>query len=196
MNFSPVSFRPDTSKFEYRYHTADVQIHAHGESFLALLASSIFAIFHYISPVVPPSLESALDTLHVSDTLAAKEAWQTLYLEEEDMHLQSLFMKVLSEALFLFHGYRFLVFNVLVTGTNLVEHRLRADHSMDEDVAAESDSDGADENTAPFLELILDGEHWDKKRHVSGTEIKAITWSNLSIEFRDPLWHAYFIVDI
>ena len=190
------TFQLDCTKFEYRYHTADLQIYSRGNTFLELIATSIFAIYHYISPDVPTSSSQGASTQNV-DFKGTRQDWQTIIIEEpqdnEDekgkIDLAQLLMQCLSEALFLFHGYRFLIFKVQFFTEGFDENALRGDLS--------STAVLRDSPKSLRLSLIVDGEKWDKARHASGTEIKAITWSNFSVSFNeDSGWHAYFIVDI
>ena len=187
-------FQFDCTKFEYRYHTADLQIYSRGNTFLELIATSIFAIYHYISPNVPTSSSQEASTQNV-DFKGIRRDWQTIIIEEpqdnekREIDLSQLLMQCLSEALFLFHGYRFLIFKVQFFTEGFYENVLRGDRST---TAALMDSP-----KSLKLSLVVDGEKWDTARHASGTEIKAITWSNFSVSFaEDSGWHAYFIVDI
>ncbi|MBA4417502.1 MAG: hypothetical protein C0392_06290 [Syntrophus sp. (in: bacteria)] len=46
------------------------------------------------------------------------------------------------------------------------------------------------------LRCAAQGEHFDRKRHIIKKEVKAATYHGFSIEFRDGLYRARFIVDI
>ena len=217
-----VEFTADILQFEYRYHTADLQIYAKGDTFLSLIANSIFAIYHYISPgrKLPGTCEASLTAASLSK---AKEGtmtllensfesrlkieelkdWQQIQVTGSDAgeggDMGQYFMSCLSEALFLFHGYRFIIQKLTIESENLKQDELTFQKSSsDGDVSESEDNKDNESDELAFPDILLrcEGELWDSKKHISGTEIKAITWSNLSITYQDGTWHAYFIVDI
>lgn len=85
----------------------------------------------------------------------------------ENISKEKLTLSVLDELLFLFSCNPF-----------MVAKRITAQHINDE------------------IQFTLHGEPFIPNRHHSGTEIKAITSSNLRVEKVDSLWHIWVIFDI
>jgi SHS2 domain-containing protein len=170
-----------------------------GDSFTDLLASSIFAIFNYISPI------SDSET-HDSCQLTLLHDWQTIQVQVQNHYdLARLWMSAMSEAVFLFHGYKFLIQRLKIEISDFKEESLRIDYDIQAEDTSEEDDESVTEqvvqlNTAMQHSFIVqvDGETWQRGKHASGTEIKAITWSNFRLYYdrKGQSWHVYFIVDI
>lgn len=63
-------------------------------------------------------------------------------------------------------------------------------------VGAHSDGGCSSSNSNNELQLTLFGEPFIPGKHPNGTEVKAITSSNIRVELVDSLWHIWVIFDI
>src|SRR5262245_61959597 len=115
--------------FEYRYHTADVQIHAHGLSLSQLFANSIFAIFHYMTDLnhVCKRLEERADGV---PRPMVPVVGHEISVEEDT--LERCLMKALAEALYLFHADKFVACRVIVLETNIRDEDELEDENVSE----------------------------------------------------------------
>ena len=76
------------------------------------------------------------------------------------------------------------------------------DKSHDKDNKKDKDDNGECDNNLPLnnktykIDALLKGERWNPEKHVPGTEIKAITYSNMQIHRIHDKTDIYVIVDI
>ncbi|XP_074599596.1 protein archease isoform X2 [Brevipalpus obovatus] len=135
-------------KYEYLDHTADVQIHAWGETLKEAFEQAAIALGGYMTN---------LDTVKVE---------KVALLEAEGEDLVSLLYKWLDEVLFLFCAEPFLVIrNVIITEFDETNFKIKA---------------------------RCGGEAFDLNKHPQGTEIKAITYSNMQVHDKE----VFVIIDI
>ena len=79
---------------------------------------------------------------------------------------------------------------------NVLSEFLCSNNTMDllmRDVRVITEMDGKDFSS---IRLLGFGEKYDPKKHSQGTEIKAITYSNMQVHVRDDATHIYVILDI
>jgi len=163
----------------YRYldHTADVQLHAwwsgEGDSFAGALGQCGDALFGYVTDrdAVNPEREMTVRA-HGHD-----EA--------------SLTFSLLDELLYLFAGDGFVCRTVEVV--ELARGGAKAGEGEG------GDGDGAADKTGGDLwkvRAVCTGETFDVKRHPQGTEVKAITYSNLQVHHVGDKTDIFVVVDI
>eukprot|EP01113_Clastostelium_recurvatum_P035941 TRINITY_DN5061_c0_g1_i1.p2 TRINITY_DN5061_c0_g1~~TRINITY_DN5061_c0_g1_i1.p2 ORF type:complete len:149 (-),score=53.21 TRINITY_DN5061_c0_g1_i1:66-512(-) len=143
----------DNVKYEYRDHTADIMLHAWGDTTSEAFEQTALAMFNYM--VELDSVKDETKTEH------------TIEVEGHDMN--SLLFAFLDEWLFVF-STEFLVCKRF--------HILEFDR----------------ENWK--IKCKGTGETFDKKKHASGTEIKAITYSCMEVKEEQGKTEIYTIVDI
>lgn len=152
----------DSKCYEYLDHTADIQLHAWGDSFASALEHVLAAMFGYMTDL---------------DTIEAIETVDSFVVRGHDR--TSLVFSVMQEWLGQFHETGFIPSVVTV-----------------EDIAENVDEDGG--NSAFTARSHGKGERFDASKHTSGTEVKAVTFSNLQAVQRelDRRWDIWVIVDI
>lgn len=143
------------AKYEYLDHTADIQLHAWGETWEEALENALMALFGY--------MVTDLNTIETCETIEAFE------VTAHDR--PSLVFHVLQEWLGRFHETGFVPRTVAV-------------------VVKAGDS-------AFAVNTSGEGESFDANKHPSGTEVKAITFSNLQVQQTEQnRWDIWVIVDI
>lgn len=143
--------------FEYLDHTADVQLHAWGHSFLKALEMTVLSMFGYMT-----NLNLVTDDHDLSQNIAK-------HLKAQGHDKESLVFEFLDGWLFLFHDEGFVPNNVTID-------------SLDMDTFSITSS--------------ATGEKFDTKRHTKGTEVKAITYSNMQIQETEGKCDIWVIIDI
>lgn len=155
-------------QFEYLDHTADVQLHAWGVNHPDAFAHAALAMFHYMSDLRAVRVDAGLTR---AVTMRGRDAKELLF-------------RFLDELLFAF------------STEGLLCARVTVDHlegpSGDPDAAGSRGEDGggggggvADGDREWTLTATLEGETFDLRRHPQGTEVKAITYSNMQIHRKD-----------
>jgi SHS2 domain-containing protein len=129
--------RDPGAKYEYLDHTADVQIHAWGDSLSEAFENCAVGMFGYMTD---------LETVQESETI-------TIEVQADD--IETLLYQFLDEFLFTFSADPFMVCK-----------RVRID---------EFDLEAKRIKATGF------GEPFDLDRHPQGTEVKAITYSNMQV---------------
>mmetsp|Transcript_355 Transcript_355/g.1230 ORF Transcript_355/g.1230 Transcript_355/m.1230 type:complete len:344 (+) Transcript_355:282-1313(+) len=146
-------------KYEYLDHTADVQLHAWGSTLEEALGQAVVAMTGYMTDV---------NTVHPG---AGGDA--VLTVEAGD--LLGLVYRLLDEALFRFNGDGMLICDAVVEslaiGGGLPARAVRADESSP-----------PASGTAARLTCRVRGEAFSRDRHPCGTEIKAITYSQMTVQ--------------
>ncbi|EGD80736.1 archease [Salpingoeca rosetta] len=145
---------PSSKKYEYLDHTADIQVHAWGDSLKESFEQCVVAMFGYMTE---------LDKVDI-DTEKTSE------LEVSGTDLLSLLFALLDEFLFRFSAEDFLV----CKRVEIVEF----------------------DTTNWKIRVRGYGEPFDLAKHPQGTEIKAITYSNMQIHDDQPTHDVYVILDI
>jgi len=148
--------------YEYKDHTADVQLHTWGSTLQEAFEWQVVAMFGYMT-----DLELVEE---------AEEATRTFEAEGHD--IDSLLYNFLNEALMLFaEGELFVAKRVQIT---------------------EMRTQGSDQR----IVAKAFGETFDRRKHTQGTEVKAITYSNMQIletpakDGKPARWDVYVIIDI
>lgn len=137
--------------YEYLDHTADVQIHAWGNSIGNAFASASVGMFGYMVSLA--EFDNALE----------------LPVRAEAHDLESLLFAFLDECLYIFHTDSFVMKHISIVEFDLENFRIRA---------------------------VAHGGLFDVGRHAQGTEVKAITYSNMKIEQTESRTDVFVIVDI
>nr|SVE75504.1 EOG090X0IKX [Daphnia dolichocephala] len=139
-------------KYEYLDHTADVQLHAWGDSLEEAFEQCTQAMFGYMTEI---------DKVEILDKHE---------IEAQGEDLQSLLFHLLDEFLFLFSAEPFFIpRKVKITEFDRVSFKISA---------------------------VGYGEIFDLKKHPQGTEVKAITYSNMQIHDTPNVHQVYVIIDI
>jgi len=153
-------------KFEYLDHTADVQLHAWGANLKEAFQNVALAMYNYMTPLTGISITTDKERQQEEGNDNDNKTRQ-FYAQGHDM--QSLVFNFLDEILFNFTTDFFVCKNIQVTS-------LDTEHWK--------------------IEAVGKGEVFDQSRHVSGTEIKAITYSAMQINETPNDAEIFVIVDI
>mmetsp|Transcript_5010 Transcript_5010/g.9173 ORF Transcript_5010/g.9173 Transcript_5010/m.9173 type:complete len:172 (+) Transcript_5010:56-571(+) len=145
-------------KYEYLAHTADVKIHAWGDTQKEAFENGVLGISGYITE---------LDLVHINPDLDPVEVQATGH------DLYALLYSFLDECLFLFN-------------TDLFVVRKCEIYSIIVDEAASKYE----------VRAKVYGETFNIDKHATGTEIKAITFNEMTIYEDKNLHHIEFVVDI
>lgn len=150
--------RPEC-KYEYLDHTADVQLHAWGSTLEEALEQAVVAMTGYMTDV---------NTVHPGaggDAVLAVEAGDLL----------GLVYRLLDEALFRFNGDGMLICDAAVEG-------LKIGGGMPVRAVRADESSPPSSGSAARLTCRVRGEAFSRDRHPCGTEIKAITYSQMTVQ--------------
>lgn len=146
-------------QYEYLDHTADVQLHAWGSSLEEALGQVVVAMTGYITDI---------------RTVEAAPAG-TATLEVVSGDLLGLVYHLLDEALFRFAGDGFAICDAQVT-------ELTIPGGLPKRVIVADASSPPLAGSGARLRCVVHGEAFDTARHPSGTEVKAITYSLMSVQ--------------
>jgi SHS2 domain-containing protein len=144
-----------TKKYEYLDHTADVQLHAWGDSLKESFEQLAISMFAYMTDIETVELKS--------------EQVIEIRLDQEDDILNLVF-KWLDEWLFLFSAEPFFIARKIVI--------------------EEADFEKG------YIKARGYGEEFSLSKHPQGTEVKAITYSNMQVHKDKPTFDIYVIIDI
>jgi SHS2 domain-containing protein len=152
------------NQYEYKDHTADIQIRSWGDSTATAFAWSALGMFDYMTP------------LHkISET---PNVYRKFSCSAHD--LKSLLFAFLDELLFVFHTE-----SLVCTKIQISEFRENKDESLE------------NEENRWTIEGIVAGDLFVDGVHEQGTEVKAITYSEMQIHVADDgSTEVYVIVDI
>ncbi|KAH3713129.1 protein archease-like isoform X1 [Dreissena polymorpha] len=140
-------------KYEYLDHTADVQIHAWGDSLKEAFEQAVQAMFNYMT--------TDFSTVEMTDEHE---------VEAQGEDLQSLLFHLMDEWLFAFSAEPyFIAQKIEITEFDTENFRIKAKGY---------------------------GEEFDISKHPQGTEVKAITYSNMQIHDSDEKHEVFVIIDI
>lgn len=140
--------------FEYLDHTADIQLHAWGNTLAEAFQNVALAMYNYMTP---------LEGIEILDDSGGR----TFSVEGHDM--QSLLYNFLDELLFNFATDFFVCKEIHIHEFDRERLKIKAQGR---------------------------GEIFDRSRHVSGTEIKAVTYSAMQINETESDAEVFVIVDI
>lgn len=143
--------------YEYLDNTADIQLHAWGETFQSALEHIVICMFGYMT-----SIDLIQDHPELSRAMATN-------VEATGHDEKSLVYNFLDEWLFIFHDQGFVPNRVVI-------------HCID--------------RTNFSIHSSATGETFDSSKHSKGTEIKAITYSNMQIQETKAKCDIWVIVDI
>lgn len=178
------------TNYEYLDHTADVQCHSWGASLQEAFEHMATCMLNYMTDV-------SLITIDSEETLE-------LTVEGHDLH--ALLYNYMTELLFRFSTDSFCAVKVEITSFQQItppEAELRAKPTENVTAGAVADKIGSSSKggfetvgSSWRLSARLHGDIFDPTRHTSGTEIKAITYSNMQIHQTEERSDLYVIVDI
>ena len=188
----PVIPVKENGNYEYLDHTADVQLHSWGENLSEALEYLALAMFNYMSPLAGISINENVSLSVIEDEEANNannsEGHSCLKVKGHDLH--SLIYSYLDEWLYVFHSTGFIPKEIKVfdciSGSN------------DSDSGSHNDG-GANVSggTNKFhLKSFGKGEILNLDKHDQGTEVKAITYSNMMVFEKEGVTHVFVIVDI
>lgn len=168
-------------QYEYLSHTADIQLHSWGSSFTSALSNICIAMFDYISNI-------DLVDLNNKDRIHSYE----FDIESDD--IQACVYNTMDEFLFRFVTNNILVGKIDISSITVINHDSNNSSGSDND----NDNDNNNNTTTTIYKLHITayGELFDLDKHTQGTEIKAITYSNMKIYNDNNRWDIYVIVDI
>ncbi len=158
--------------YEYLDHTADVQLHAWGKDLTAAFEHIVPCMSNYMTDLAMVEVDPALT--------------QTFEVEGHDM--SSLLFAWLDEFLFRFSSEAF----VCKTATILAFERPA--HVAAE--VAEAAETGQEMQGNYKIQVRAEGETFSLAKHPQGTEVKAITYSNMQIHEKEGRADLYVIIDI
>jgi SHS2 domain-containing protein len=159
--------------YEYLDHTADIQLHSWGDTFAEALADIVLAMFGYMTDLrkVEATNPCHFSYNHATTSELDEDSETTTAVRVIGHDKESLVFNTMQELLTRFHEDHFVVRTLTV----------------DEGV----------ENEMHFAELEAFGESFDDDRHITGTEVKAVTYSDLKVAKDDNgRWDIWVIVDI
>ena len=155
-------------KFEFLDHTADVQIKSWGGNLKEAFENAAIAMTAYITDI---------DKVEIKST-------ETVSVEATD--LLGLLYRYLDEVLFLFNADPFL----------LTKEVRISSFTRDGIELTPGFIHNTDDEASYKLEATCYGEAFSMGRHPQGTEIKAITYSNMQVYDEAGKHETLFIVDI
>ncbi len=156
--------------YEYLDHTADVQCHAWGSSLEHAFENIIPCMFNYMTDLA----------LVKEDSVATIEK-EVIEVKGHDMN--SLLFNYMDEMLFRFSTDSFCTTRVEV-------------HSITKGEERSEDTDPSKKKEDFVIKFSAYGAEYDRSKHVQGTEVKAITYSNMQIHEKKDRVDLYVIVDI
>jgi SHS2 domain-containing protein len=146
------------SGYVYMDHTADVQLHAWGDTFGDALSELAISMFGYMT---------TLSAIEVDDDFSKQVASE---VEASGHDLKSLVYSFLNEWLFIFHSVGFVAKKVKIVEIDRERYSIKSSGK---------------------------GEKMNISKHPQGTEVKAITYSNMQLnEESDGRCKIWVIIDI
>lgn len=164
--------------YEYLDHPADVILHAWGNSLTLAFENIVPCMFNYITDI--STVQEDVDCMRV--------------LEVEGHDLYSLLFNYLDEIL-----SQFTVDQLVICRCNVEELVIGGKEKTfleTNDIEESERSKKEEENQKFRTKVVLYGEIFDLTKHPQGTEIKAITYSEMKIEQGKNRSDLYVIVDI
>jgi SHS2 domain-containing protein len=186
----------DSEFYEYLDHTADVQCHSWGPTLEAAFENMAPCMFNYMT-----------------DLALVKEDPDSegVEIEVQGRDMKSLLFNYMDEMLFRFCTDQFCIKRVKVhsliyqgnatTEDDITDNANNAAAAAaaeeERDLAAGGAGGGLDIKKGDFSILFTAyGATYDRSKHVQGTEVKAITYSNMQIHKKDDRSDLFVIVDI
>jgi len=163
--------------YEYLDHTADVQCHSWGPTLELAFAHMAPCMFNYMT-----------DLTDITEDPACVEEFTVAGHD-----LKSLLFNYMDEMLFRFCTDGFCICRVEILD-QIDPSGTAAGRWTGEDEAEE----GPSSTKGPELKCVcrVHGCAFDRSKHVQGTEIKAITYSNMQVHVEEDKCDLYVIVDI
>jgi SHS2 domain-containing protein len=158
--------------YEYMDHTADIQLHSWGDTFAEALVDIVLAMFGYMTDLrkVESTFPCQFSRCNGTSEEGEEDATTTATVRVSGHDKESLVFNTMQELLTMFHEDHFVVRTLTV-------------------------KEGA-EDDLHFAELDAFGESFDNDKHTIGTEVKAVTYSNLKVKEENGRWDIWVIVDI
>jgi SHS2 domain-containing protein len=175
-------------QFTYLDHTADVMIHAWSATLPGAFAQCLLGLYGVMLNI---------ELVRVCSDVAP-QTWTAVGHD-----LKSLLFNFLDEGLYRFHVDGFVASRVVV-----INWQTPADEATLTEDESTLDTMGQSTTSEAFrIQVMAYGEQYDRERHDSGTEVKAITYSAMNIRKRrldeasdriDPerIYEVFVIVDI
>ena len=172
--------------YEYLDHTADVQIHAWGESTAKAFENAAIAMFAYMAD---------LSTVDVDPSFSFDGAAPPPTIRVSGHDLLSLLFAFLDELLFRFAADNFVCREVRITRfTRGIAGTCGASGASSSSASGASGADGIGEFIATrcpsdtwWIDATLWGETFDLRKHPRGTEVKAVTYASMQVlESHEP----------
>jgi SHS2 domain-containing protein len=163
--------------YEYLDHTADVQCHTWGPTLEAAFEHMAPCMFNYMTDL--------------SDIVEDPSAMEEFTVKGHD--LKSLLFAYMDEMLF-----RFCTDGLCIRRVEVLQPIDPTGTATGRWTGEDEAEEGPSEIKGPELTCALraHGCSFDRSKHVQGTEIKAITYSNMQIHIKEDRSDLYVIVDI
>ena len=160
--------------YEYLDHTADVQCHSWGESLKHAFENMAPCMFNYMTDLA----------LVKEDPTSTEEV-----IEVKGHDMKSLLFNYMDEMLFRFSTDSFCTVRVKV-------HSLVKGEASEKNGDEDTPADPSKRKNDFSIKFTAYGATYDRNKHVQGTEVKAITYSNMQIHEKEDRTDLYVIVDI
>jgi len=158
--------------YEHLDHTADVQFHAWGSDLQAAFSALGNCFFDYVTQ------RSTIQAIHED----------SFTVDATDLH--ALVFRFLDELLFRFSADGLVCANVTITQLERGETNTTKEETNNNEIQASNDR-------KPWkITVHTIGENFDLSKHPQGTEVKAITYSNMQVHRNDDRTDIFVIVDI
>jgi SHS2 domain-containing protein len=163
--------------YEYLDHTADVQCHTWGPTLEMAFEAMAPCMFNYMTDLTDITEDSACV---VEFTITGHD-------------LKSLLFNYMDEMLF-----RFCTDGLCIRRLEVLEQIDPAGTATGRWTGEDEAEEGPSTEKGPELKCVCraHGCTFDRSKHVQGTEIKAITYSNMQVHIKEDKCDLYVIVDI
>jgi SHS2 domain-containing protein len=183
------------ASYEYLDHTADIQLHSWGPTLAHALEALSLSMFSYMTDLSRVTVDKEISATISSSSAQIASSSAAIVSTSDGEEGASLSNVVITTG----HDMQSLVFNFLdewlfkFTGDGFIPKHIKV-----------VDVEASEATTKFVVKSRGEGEMWDMNKHKQGTEVKAITYSNMQIIEKadggstkeDAKVHIYVIVDI